>query len=179
MDLLQTRVSANLLKGSLIAVVALIVIGFFFPQEEVLFWHMTSSNKSWSCHNFDVRAAKSWIADTGSSCAMGIHLVRPRPTLLGSLQERGSITFLEEKRIADNSFIAKFEQTFRLVTGKPPDAVLNYTDKYQQSVGRCVVASKENTNSIILWCQNPEKQLLTRYSGEETLLPEALKMLNP
>jgi hypothetical protein len=109
---------------------------------------------------------------------MGIHLVSPRPTLLGSLQERGSITFLEERQIADSSFIAKFERAFRLVTGLPPDAVLNYTDKYQQFFGRCVVASKENTNSITLWCQNPEKQLLTRYSGEETLLPEALKMLD-
>ena len=178
MGLLQTPVSANFLKGSLIAVVVLVVIGLFFPREEVLFWHMASSNKSWSCQNFDVKAARSWIADTGSNCAMGIHLVRPRPTLLGSLQERGSITFLEERQITDGSFIAKFERAFRVVTGKPPDAVLNYTDKYQQTLGRCVVTSQENTNSIILWCQKPEKQLLTRYSGEETLLAEAQKMLS-
>jgi hypothetical protein len=177
MSLLKTPVSANFLKGSLIVILMLIVFGFFFPSEEVLFWHMTSSSKGWTCQNFDVTAAKFWIADTGANCATGIHLVRPRPTLFGSLEERGSITFLVQKQITDNSFLEKFEKAFRFVTGKQPDAVLTYTDKYQKSLGKCIVASEQNRNSIVLWCQNPQIQLVTRYRGEETLLPEILEML--
>ena len=144
----------------------------------VMFWHMTSDSKSWECQNFDVKAATSWIADKGSSCVTGIHLIRPRPTLIGSLEERGSITFLEEKQITENSFLLKFNRAFRLVTGKPLEAKLDYTDKYQQVLGNCTITSQQSTNSIVLWCQKPGSQLVTRYSGEEAFLPEAISMLN-
>jgi hypothetical protein len=178
MNLLRKPVPAKLLKGFLFVVLGLVVIGFFFPSEEVLFWHMTSSDKSWSCQSFSVTAARSWIADAGSNCAMGIHLVRPRPTLISSLEERGSVTFLEEKQIADESFNARFERAFRIVSGTPYDEALNYTNNYQDSLGRCAIASKTNPNLIILWCQDTQTRLVTRYSGEKALLPEILSMLH-
>jgi hypothetical protein len=84
---------------------------------------------------------------------------------------------LEQKQITDNSFIVKFEQAFRFVTGKPPNAVLTYTDKYQQPLGKCAVEMENARHSIILWCQNPQSQLVTLYDGEEIVLPEILEML--
>lgn len=177
MNLLRKPVPAKLLQRVLIVVLGLVVVGFFFPSEEVLLWHMTSRDKSWSCQSFSVTAAGSWIADAGSNCAMGIHLVRPRLTLLGSLEERGSVAFLEEKEIADESFNGRFERAFRMASGTPPGEALNYTNSYQNSLGSCAVASRTNPQLIILWCRNTHTRMVTRYSGEKALLPEVLAML--
>ncbi|SFS21248.1 hypothetical protein SAMN05421771_4108 [Granulicella pectinivorans] len=175
--ILRTSISPKLLRGGLVLILLFLVAGAFFPAEEVFIWHMMHNQKPWICNNFRVVPAAAWIADSGSSCTTGIHLVQPRPTLISSLEERGSVTFSEQEQIGDQRSIAKFEQTFRLVAKKMPQEPLTYTDQYQPVLGRCMTASLRDRNVIIVWCRNPQNLLVTRYSGEEKLLPEVLEML--
>ncbi len=178
MNLLRKPVPAKLLTTCLFVVLGLVVIGFFFPSEEVVLWHLTSSDTNWSCQRFSVIAARSWIAEAGSNCSMGIHLVRPRPTILGSLKLRGSVTFLDQKLIGDDSFNMRLERTFRILSGTPSDAALHYTNNYHDSLGRCAIASNANQDSTVLLCQDAKTQLVTWYSGDKTFLPDILAMVH-
>lgn len=173
---LTTPIPGFLLRAALIVIVVSIVIGMFYPIEEVWYWHLTSKPTTWNCQKFQVKAATSWMAGSPANCKMGVNMRKPPLTLFGSLDFRGSVVFTEDAQMTNNIFPERFEQAFRFVTDIPPGVQLTYIGDYQQALGSCAIA-KTPRQMVALWCRNSQKHLVTTYRGQATYLQEILTML--